>query len=78
MTKLIKCIKLKQEAEALDYQPYPGKIGLRILENISKKAWNDWLIQQTRIINENRLNLSDANSRKFLQKSMIKYLFDES
>ena len=30
----IHCMKLKKEAEALDYQPYPGEIGVKIMENI--------------------------------------------
>ena len=31
---IISCLKLKKESEALDYQPYPGDIGIKIMENI--------------------------------------------
>ena len=76
MTK-IKCIKLKKEAEALDYQPYPGDIGLRIMKEISAEAWQLWVNHQTMLINEMRLSPVDPKSRKFLEEEMDKFLFGE-
>ena len=76
MTK-IKCIKLKKEAEALDYQPYPGNIGLRIMKEISAEAWQLWMNHQTMLINEMRLSPVDPKSRKFLEEEMDKFLFGE-
>ncbi|WP_422666644.1 oxidative damage protection protein [Candidatus Kinetoplastibacterium sorsogonicusi] len=70
-------MKLKTKLEALNNPPYPGEIGIYIMNNISQKAWNNWLQQQTRIINENRLNLSDIKSRKLLHDQMIQYLFEK-
>ncbi|MBT3696973.1 MAG: oxidative damage protection protein, partial [Gammaproteobacteria bacterium] len=29
---IINCVKLQKESEALDYQPYPGDIGVKIME----------------------------------------------
>ena len=76
MTK-IKCVKLKKEAEALDYQPYPGDIGLRIMKEISAEAWQLWMNHQTMLINEMRLSPVDPKSRKFLEEEMDKFLFGE-
>lgn len=75
MTKTVNCIKLGKPAEALDRAPYPGPLGQRILENVSKPAWAEWLQHQTRLINEYRLTLSDAKARKFLAEEMEKYFF---
>jgi Fe-S cluster biosynthesis and repair protein YggX len=39
MARSVKCIKLGIEAEGLDRPPYPGELGKRIFENVSKQAW---------------------------------------
>jgi len=73
----IHCKKLNQEAEALAYKPMPGKLGDKILENISNKAWQMWLGHQTILINEYRLSLIDPKAKEFLQEEMQKFLFGE-
>jgi Fe-S cluster biosynthesis and repair protein YggX len=77
MTRLIECAKLKKQAEALDFPPYPGALGKKIYENISKEAWQMWLAHQTMLINEYRLSMLDQNARQFLAKEMENYLFGE-
>src|SRR5258708_13372210 len=57
MARLVKCVKLDREAEGLAFPPYPGDLGKRIWENVSKEAWAQWLKQQTMLVNENPLNL---------------------
>ena len=59
MARTVQCIKLGTEAEGLDFPPYPGELGKRIWESVSKQAWADWLKHQTMLVNENRLNLAD-------------------
>tara|TARA_B100001175_G_scaffold314270_1_gene323312 strand:+ start:379 stop:648 length:270 start_codon:yes stop_codon:yes gene_type:complete len=76
MTK-IHCKKLNKEAEALDYQPYPGSIGIRIMEEISAEAWKMWMDHQTMLINEMRLTPVDPKARKFLEEEMEKFLFGD-
>lgn len=73
----INCVKLKKEAEALDYQPYPGDIGVRIKNEISAEAWNMWVNHQTMLINEMRLTPVDPKARKLLEDEMEKFLFGE-
>lgn len=77
--RTIHCTKLKQEAEGLDFPPYPGELGKKIYENISKTAWQQWMARQTMFINEYRLNMLDPKAREFLAAEMEKFLFsDES
>ena len=77
MARTVKCIKLGHEAEGLDFQPYPGELGQRIFEQISKQAWNEWIKLQTMLINENRLNLSDNKARQYLAEQMEAHFFGQ-
>ena len=75
MARMVNCVKLGREAEGLDVPPLPGALGKRIWENVSKEAWQMWQAQQTRLINENRLNLADARARKYLLDQSEKFFF---
>ena len=77
MTRMVNCIKLGREAEGMARPPYPGALGQRIFENVSKEAWDQWVRLQTMIINENRLNLVDARHRKYLAEQLEKHFFGE-
>ena len=75
MTRIIHCIKLGHEAEGLDFAPYPGELGARIYNEVSKAAWASWLAHQTMLINENRLSPMDPKARKYLRDQMQAFLF---
>ena len=75
MSRMVKCIKLGREAEGLDFSPYPGEIGRKIFENVSKEAWKQWLEQQKMLVNENRLTLADKKARDYLVEQMNKHFF---
>lgn len=77
MSRMIQCIKLGRPAEGLDVPPYPGELGQRIYEHVSKEAWASWLKQQTMLVNENRLNLADARARKYLAQQMENHFFGQ-
>ena len=77
MARTVHCIKLGREAEGLDLPPYPGALGQRIFESVSKEAWADWLKHQTMLVNENRLNLADLQARKYLAKQMEAHFFGD-
>ncbi|MEY2780826.1 MAG: hypothetical protein RL307_530 [Pseudomonadota bacterium] len=77
MTRMVHCIKLNTEAEGLDRPPYPGELGKRIFEQVSKQAWADWIRHQTMLVNENRLNLADQRARQYLARQMEKHFFGE-
>jgi len=73
----VNCIKLNKELEGLDRAPYPGELGKKILESVSKEAWQQWLDYQTMLINENNLNLFEESSQSYLKKQMEIYFFSE-
>ncbi len=75
MARMVQCVKLGREAEGLDRSPYPGELGQRIFENVSKEAWQKWLGHQTMLINEYRLVPFEPKARKFLVAEMEKYFF---
>ncbi|MCW8400856.1 oxidative damage protection protein [Legionella sp. PATHC038] len=77
MTRIVYCCKLKHEAEGLLKPPFPGALGERVYNEVSKQAWNMWLTHQTMLINEYRLNLMEAKAREFLKEEMQKYFFGE-
>ena len=77
MSRMVNCIILKAEAEGLDYGPYPGELGQKIYDGVSKEAWQRWLAHQTTLINENRLTPIEPEARKFLETEMDKYFFGE-
>jgi Fe-S cluster biosynthesis and repair protein YggX len=52
MARTVQCIKLGKEAEGLDYAPYPGELGKKIWESVSKEAWAGWMKHQTMLIND--------------------------
>lgn len=72
------CKKLKKDAEGFEQAPYPGPIGDRIQSSISKEAWRQWMQQQTMLINENHLVLTDKAARRFLEAEMQKFLFSDN
>jgi Fe-S cluster biosynthesis and repair protein YggX len=75
MPRNINCILLGKEAEGLDYAPYPGPLGQRIYDNVSKEGWQRWLAHQTMLINEYRLTPMEPAARKFLEAEMEKFFF---
>lgn len=75
MTRMVHCVKLQREAEGLAFAPWPGELGKRIYENVSKEAWAAWLAHQTMLINENRLSPRDPKHRAFLETELEKFLF---
>lgn len=77
MARMVNCVKLGKQAEGLERPPYPGELGQRIFDNVSKQAWDEWVKQQTILINEYRLSAIDPKAQEFLRKEMKKFLFGE-
>ncbi len=78
MSNTVFCKKYQEELEALAVPPMPGAKGKELMETVSKKAWQEWLQHQTRLINEKHLNLMDPESRKYLSAQMDKFFANES
>ena len=75
MTRMVQCVKLGKQAEGLDRPTYPGELGQRIYENVSREAWQMWLRHQTMLINEHRITPLDPKARRFLEEEMEKFFF---
>ena len=75
MSRKVQCVLLGTEADGLDRPPYPGELGKRIFDHVSKQAWQQWMRHQTMLINEYRLTPIEPKARKFLEEEMEKYFF---
>ncbi|WP_445773901.1 oxidative damage protection protein [Shewanella sp.] len=76
MARTVQCLHLNKSADGLDFQLYPGELGKRIYDNISKEAWGLWQKKQTMLINEKKLNMMNIDDRKFLEAQMLSFLFE--
>ncbi len=76
MSRKVQCVKMGEELEGLDFLPFPGEIGQKVYDNVSREAWKQWLGQQTILINEYRLSSLDPKARSFLSEEMLKFLFE--
>lgn len=65
----------KKKSEGHKYPPYPGILGKKIYKEISKIAWEKWIIEQTKIINEQKLNMIKKEDRKKIENYMQLFLF---
>jgi Fe-S cluster biosynthesis and repair protein YggX len=75
MSRLVFCQRLQKEAAGLDFQLYPGALGQRIFDQISKEAWGEWQKKQVMLINEHKLNMMNVEHRQRLEADMENYLF---
>ncbi|QJC35352.1 oxidative damage protection protein [Enterobacteriaceae endosymbiont of Donacia proxima] len=75
MVKKIFCIYFKSKLEQLNKKVYHGNIGDIIYNNISKNAWKKWIIHQTKIINEKKLNMTNKKHISLLKREMVNFLF---
>lgn len=75
MTRTVQCIKLGRQAQGLPQPPLPGELGQRIYDNVSMEAWQQWMQEQTRLINEYGLHLADPKAREFLAEQTEEYFF---
>jgi Fe-S cluster biosynthesis and repair protein YggX len=77
MPRTVFCVKLGQELPGLEKPPFPGELGQRIYEHISKQAYDMWPAESTRIINERGLSMGNPEARKILRQEMEKFFFSD-
>ena len=77
MARTVNCVKLGKEAEGLDFPPYPGELGKRIFENVSKEAWKLWVGHSTMLVNEYRLELGTPEANRVWLAELEKFFFGE-
>jgi len=77
MARILQCVKLGEELEGLDFQPFPNELGKRIYENVSKQAWQMWVDHSVMLINEYRLNLATKEAQDFYDEQLEQFFFGE-
>jgi Fe-S cluster biosynthesis and repair protein YggX len=75
VSRTVQCVLLGREAEGLARPPYPGPLGKRVYDSVSREAWQKWLGHQTMLINEYRLSPMEPKARHFLEQEMEKFFF---
>lgn len=78
MSRQVFCRKYQKQLEGLDFAPFPGQKGQDYYETVSKQAWQEWLQHQTTLINEKRLNVFDADAKKFLEEQREKFFSNDA
>ena len=71
----VTCTRCGQSREGFEKAPFPGAMGQRIVAEICRECWGQWLKQQTMLINHYGLNVMDPQARTFLTKNMTAFLF---
>jgi Fe-S cluster biosynthesis and repair protein YggX len=78
MARMVKCVKLGEELEGLDFNPFPNTdLGQRIYDNVSKQAWQMWIHHSVMVINEYRLNLATKEGQRIYDENLEQFFFGE-
>jgi Fe-S cluster biosynthesis and repair protein YggX len=71
----VTCTRCGQSREGFEKAPFPGAMGQRIVAEICRECWGQWLKQQTMLINHYGLNVMDPQARAFLTRNLDAFLF---
>ena len=58
--------------------PFPTDLGGRIYDSVCTSCWQEWLKEQTAIINHLALNLLDPKAKQMLTEKTKEFLFAEA
>ncbi len=72
---VVHCAKYEEDLPALDRPPFPGALGERIYENVSKLAYTHWGTYQSQLINHYGLNMADPRASEFIFEQMEAFFF---
>lgn len=78
MSRTVHCRKYHKDLPGLAVPPYPGPKGQEIYQTVSQQAWQEWLKQQTMLINEKQLSMVNPQHRQYLQEEMEKFFSNEA
>lgn len=74
MSETVFCRKFKEDLPKMVRPPYPGPKGEELYNSVSKKAWDEWVVLQTTLINEKQLDLSKKDDRSYLNAQLDLFL----
>ena len=75
--RMVKCIKLGQELPGLKSPPTPSELGKKVFENVSQKAWDEFVEYFKMVINEYRLDLTNPMADQIFEQKMQEYFFSD-
>jgi Fe-S cluster biosynthesis and repair protein YggX len=75
--RTVKCIKLGQELPGLKAPPTPSELGKKVFENVSQKAWDEFVEYFKMVINEYRLDLTSPMADQIFEQKMQEYFFSD-
>ena len=73
----VMCVKFQKELPGLDSVPWPGELGQRIFDHVSKDAWKLWEERMKMILNEYRLMPWQKEAQELIGKHMEDFFFGE-
>jgi Fe-S cluster biosynthesis and repair protein YggX len=73
----VMCVKFQKELAGLDSPPWPGELGQRIYDSVSKDAWKLWEERMKMILNEYRLMPWQKEAQDLVAKHMEDFFFGE-
>ncbi len=71
----VTCARCGHVRDGIAAPPFRSELGDRIFDSICKVCWDEWLHQQTAIINHYGLDLRDPQARQFLTTQTETFLF---
>ncbi len=71
--RIVHCRLLKKDLPALERAPFKGELGKRLLEEVSKDGWQQWLKDSVKLINTYRVDLATPEGQKFMLKQCSIY-----
>lgn len=75
--RTVDCVKYGKQLAGLKRRPMPGELGERIFKTVSADAWELWAEHAKMLINEYRLNPSDARAQELLTQQCESFFFGE-
>jgi Fe-S cluster biosynthesis and repair protein YggX len=75
--RTVTCAKLHETLPALPYKPFNDALGQRIYDQISAKAWQEWIEHSKRLVNEYRLDLTTKKAHEVLKEQCEAFLFGD-
>ena len=76
-TRLVNCVKLKQELPGLDEPPFDNDLGRRVYDNVSLQAWGMWAEHCKMLLNEYRLNPARREDQELIARQLEQFFFGE-
>lgn len=71
----VSCVRCGQTGPQLERPPLRNELGGRVYQSICQRCWDQWLRQQTALINHYGLDVREPSARQMLMANMEAFLF---